>query len=112
MAFLSLLNNGYYLYSSRGEPINQQRDARWAEASAQWCNIPISLKMPAKVVLSDNAFHEKAGRSQVDSFGFFMNKFFLPPSEPLSPCFHPHSRGANRFARCMLGVLVSAGAAT
>jgi hypothetical protein len=30
---------------------------------------------------------------------------------PLSPCFHPHSRGAIRFARCMLGVLGSAGAA-
>src|ERR1700693_4843015 len=30
---------------------------------------------------------------------------------PLSPCFHPHSRGAICFARCTLGVLVSAGAA-
>src|SRR5215831_20976001 len=36
--------------------------------------------------------------------------FFLPPSQPLSPCFHPHSRGAivfrsvhvgrSRFSRC------------
>src|SRR6266850_6737982 len=37
---------------------------------------------------------------------------FLSPAEwPLSPCFHPHSRGAIRFAGCMLGVLGSAGAA-
>ena len=42
------------------------------------------------------AFHEKAGRSQVDSCLAWFNKFlFLPPSGPLSPCFHPHSRGAN-----------------
>jgi hypothetical protein len=57
------------------------------------------------------AFHEKAGRSQVDSW-FFMNMFFLSAESPLSPCFHPHSRGAIRFARCMLGVLNTAGAAT
>jgi len=56
-------------------------------------------------------FHEKAGRSQVDSFLFLLYKVYLLPRLPLSPCFHPHSRGANRFARCMLGVLVSAGAA-
>jgi hypothetical protein len=36
---------------------------------------------------------------------------FCSAEWPLSPCFHPHSRGAIRFARCMLGVLVSAGAA-
>src|SRR5947209_6648891 len=57
------------------------------------------------------AFHEKAGRSQVDSCLASLNKFFLPPSLPLSPCFHSHSRGAIRFARCRLGVHVSAGAA-
>jgi hypothetical protein len=56
-------------------------------------------------------FHEKAGRSQVNSFVFLLNKVFSPAEWPLSPCFHPHSRGANRFARCMLGVLVSTGAA-
>ena len=39
------------------------------------------------------------------------DKFFSPAERPLSPCFHPHSRGAIRFARCMLGVLGSAGAA-
>ena len=38
-------------------------------------------------------------------------RFCSPAEWPLSPCFHPHSRGAIGFARCMLGVLVSAGAA-
>ncbi len=32
------------------------------------------------------------------------DKFFSPAEWPLSPYFHPHSRGAIRFARCMLGV--------
>ena len=41
------------------------------------------------------AFHEKAGRSQVDSSLASLNKVFCSPAEwPLSPCFHPHSRGA------------------
>ena len=61
--------------------------------------------------MSEIAFHEKAGRSQVDSFVALLNKVFSPAEWPLSPCFHPHSRGAIRFARCMLGVLGSAGAA-
>src|ERR1035438_3746582 len=62
--------------------------------------------------MSEMAFHEKAGRSQVDFSLASLNKVFCSPAEwPLSPCFHPHSRGAIRFARCMLGVLVSAGAA-
>ena len=61
--------------------------------------------------MSVNAFHEKAGRSQVDSCLFWLlGTFFLLAERPLSPCFHPHS-GAIRFARCMLGVLGSAGAA-
>ena len=30
--------------------------------------------------MSEMAFHEKAGRSQVDSSVFLVNKFFLPPS--------------------------------
>src|SRR6478752_4304216 len=57
------------------------------------------------------AFHEKAGRSQVDSFFISLNNVCWPAEWPLSPCFHPHSRGAIGFARCMLGVLDSAGAA-
>src|SRR5689334_8921498 len=41
------------------------------------------------------AFHEKAGRSQVGSFVFSLDKdLSLRPSLPLSPCFHPHSQGA------------------
>src|SRR5215469_11579616 len=61
--------------------------------------------------MSEIAFHEKASRSQVSSCAFFLFKVFLLPSWPLSPCFHSHSRGATRFARCRLGVLGSAGAA-
>jgi hypothetical protein len=81
-----------------------------------WRNILIALteagKGELKAQACDKAFHEKAGRSQVDSSLASLNKVFRSPAEwPLSPCFHPHSRGATRFARCMLGVLVSAGAA-
>jgi hypothetical protein len=42
---------------------------------------------------------------------FFRWTRFSSAEWPLTPCFHPHSQGAIRFARCMLGVLVSAGAA-
>jgi hypothetical protein len=42
---------------------------------------------------------------------FFRWTCFSSAEWPLTPCFHPHSQGAIRFARCMLGVLVSAGAA-
>src|ERR1035438_6096354 len=38
-----------------------------------------------------NAFHEKAGRSQVGSFVFSLDKVFSPAESPLSPPFHPHS---------------------
>jgi|SRR5580698_2423739 hypothetical protein len=62
-------------------------------------------------VLSVIAFHEKAGRSQVGSVVFSLDKVFSPAEWPLSPCFHPHSQGAILFARCTLGVLVPAGAA-
>src|SRR5271169_327076 len=63
--------------------------------------------------MSVNAFHEKAGRSQVGSFVFSLDKcFFSPPSRH---CRHPSIRTLNErfcFTRCKLGVLVSAGAAT
>ncbi len=42
---------------------------------------------------------------------FFRWTCFSSAEWPLTPCFHPHSQGAIRIARCMLGVLVSAGAA-
>src|ERR1700747_1190265 len=45
------------------------------------------------------------------NLGFFIDMCFCSAEWPLSPCFHPHSRGAIYFARCMLGVLGSAGAA-
>jgi len=59
--------------------------------------------------MSAIAFHEKAGRSQVGSFVFSLDKFFLPAESPLSPPFHPHSSrsdfrsvqvGCSRFSRC------------
>ena len=62
-------------------------------------------------ILSVMAFHEKAGRSQVDSFVFSLNTVFsLGRVAPLSPPFHPHSSlsdfvrsvpvGCSRFSRC------------
>jgi len=61
------------------------------------------------------AFHEKAGRSQVGSFVFcFMGKVFFP-FDPGRHCRHPSIRTLGErvlSARCKLGVLVSAGAAT
>src|ERR1700746_3176298 len=61
--------------------------------------------------LSVIAFHEKAGRSQVGSFVFSLDKdLSLRPGLPLSPCFHRHSLrsdsfrsvhvGRSRFSRC------------
>ena len=58
------------------------------------------------------AFHEKAGRSQVDSFVFSLDKVFL--FLPSGHCRHASIRTLEErfhFARCMLGVLVTAGAA-
>ena len=57
------------------------------------------------------AFHEKAGRSQVDSFWSLLITLFSSwPQSPLSPPFHPHSLmsdfvrsvpvGCSRFSRC------------
>jgi len=42
--------------------------------------------------MSVNAFHEKAGRSQVVFVVSSLDKVFLPAESPLSPPFHPHSR--------------------
>ena len=46
----------------------------------------------APFILREIAFHEKAGRIQVDSFVFSLDKGFSPAESPLSPFFHPHSR--------------------
>src|SRR5258707_15231746 len=55
------------------------------------------------------AFHEKAGRCQVGSSWFWLVTCFSQAEPPLSPPFHPHSRGAifrsvqvgcSRFSRC------------
>ena len=44
-------------------------------------------------VVSVNAFHEKAGRSQVEFF-ILLATIFLFARWPLLPCLHLHSRGA------------------
>jgi hypothetical protein len=57
------------------------------------------------------AIHEKAGRSQVDSVVALWNMFLSLPS---GHCRHASIRTLKErfvFARCMLGVLVTAGAA-
>src|SRR5713101_5428774 len=61
-------------------------------------------------VVSVNACHEKAGRSQVGFVVSSLDKVFSPAeSLPLSPPFHPHSSrsdfrsvqvGCSRFSRC------------
>jgi|ERR1700733_11068739 hypothetical protein len=76
-----------------------------------WRKISIALIIAFAWHLSAMDFHEKAGRSQVDSSLASLNKVLFSRRVALSPCFHPHSRGAIRFARCMLGVLVTADAA-
>ena len=60
--------------------------------------------------MSAIAFHEKAGRSQVDSCLLLGQVFLFPPS---GHCRHASIRTLceRSFARCMLGVLGSAGAA-
>ncbi len=62
--------------------------------------------------ISEIAFHEKAGRSQGNSGFMLFAKLFLPL--PIRRCRHASIRTLEeriRFARCMLGVLNSAGAA-
>jgi hypothetical protein len=42
--------------------------------------------------MSEMAFHEKAGRSQVGSFVFLLDKVFSSAESALTPFFHPHSQ--------------------
>jgi hypothetical protein len=64
------------------------------------------------VIVSVNAFHEKAGRSQVDSFFFSLDKVFLPSRVATVATLPSALSMSDLVARCKLGVLVSAGAAT
>jgi hypothetical protein len=51
-----------------------------------------SLRQGAEgTLMSVIVFHEKAGRSQVGSFLFSLDRFFFLPSLPLTPSFHSHS---------------------
>ncbi len=57
------------------------------------------------------AFHEKAGRSQVDSCLASLNKGFLSRRVATVAMLPFALSRSDSFARCILGVLVSAGAA-
>src|ERR1041384_6980826 len=61
--------------------------------------------------MSVNAFHEKAGRSQVDSCRASLNKVFFSRRVATVAMLPFALLRAIGFARCTLGVLVSAGAA-
>jgi hypothetical protein len=55
---------------------------------------PLHSKPPVRGLgrsMSEIAFHEKAGWSQVDFAVSSLDKVFSPAESPLSPCFHPHS---------------------
>ena len=60
------------------------------------------------------AFHEKAGRSQVRFHFFRWTRFFFSRRVDITVATPPSALFDERFlfARCKLGVLVSAGAAT
>jgi hypothetical protein len=70
--------------------------------------IAIALKMVPAGVLSEIAFHEKAGRSQVS----FLFDTVFPSAELATVAMLPFALSkSDSFARCRLGVLGSAGAA-
>jgi hypothetical protein len=58
-----------------------------------------------------NAFHEKAGRSQVDSSLAWLNKVFVFRRVAAVAMLASALSESDHFARCTLGVLGSAGAA-
>ena len=62
-------------------------------------------------ILSEIAFHEKAGRSQVGSFIFLLDTIFLSRRVATVAMLPSALSRSDSFARCTLGVLVSAGAA-
>src|SRR5580698_9095139 len=71
----------------------------------------ITLIDPGQPSMSVNAFHEKASRSQVGCCVFRWTRFYLP-AELATVAMLPFALSrSDSFARCRLGVLVSAGAA-
>jgi hypothetical protein len=64
-------------------------------SDGNWRNIAITLidlkKGEQTAQTSVMAFHEKAGRSQVEFGVFLLDKVFSPAESPLTPCFHSHS---------------------
>src|SRR5271165_4963519 len=86
------------------------KDACWQAVRLNQRNLAMAL---IDTVLSVIAFHEKAGRSQGDSFWYLLVTPFLP-RRVATVATLPSALFNERllFARCQLGVLVSAGAAT
>ena len=68
---------------------------------------PIALKWH----MSANAFHEKAGRSQVNSFVVWLDKVFFSDRVATVVMLPFALSRSDSFAGCSLGVLDSAGAA-
>ena len=90
------------IFASR---LNWIRSLLRESPSSRLCQNPHQRKS-----MSVNAFHEKAGRSQVGSFVLSLDKFFSSCRVAVAMLPFALSR-SDWFARCILGVLVSAGAA-
>ena len=75
-------------------------------------NIAVELIDPVAGIMSVIAFHEKAGRSQVGSFVFSLDKVFLFCRVATDAILPSALSMSDLVAGCKLGVLVSAGAAT
>src|SRR5881397_445927 len=69
------------------------------------------VSCPAQYLVKSPSMR-RAGRSQVCSFVFSLDKVFFPAELPLSATLPSALFDERFFARCKLGVLVSAGAAT
>ena len=72
---------------------------------------PLHSPWPRAEALSVMAFHEKAGRSQVDSCLAWLNKVCFSRRVATDAMLPFALSRSDSFARCILGVLVSAGAA-
>jgi hypothetical protein len=71
------------------------------------------IASPADPSRRGSCFHHSAGKEGGDALHFRPSLCsFCAPKPTLSPPFPPHSSVSDFFARCKLGVLVSAGAAT
>ena len=99
--------------STWGRPHRFQTRAKRRSQKRSWRNVAVALKMVG-VILSANAFHEKAGRSQENS-GFIVSSWFfslakfshrvfavamLPSALSSSESFRSVHVGRSQFSRC------------